>query len=229
MKVAEEQFHQHDLLTGPPELRRVLEHDAMMVGGSGDYYVSKRNLHAFDELLEVLAEVTAAGHPTFASCFGFQLLTVALGGEIVHDPASTEVGTYEMSLTEAGEKDALLGALPPRFAAQLGRKDRAARLPDGVRNLVASKRNPHQAFRVPGQPIWATQFHPELDARTNRDRFVRYLDGYSTHMTPEERRVALERFYESPETARLLPAFLRLVFGEPRAATAVAISRGNES
>jgi GMP synthase (glutamine-hydrolysing) len=113
--------------------------------------------------------------------------------------------------------------------AQLGRKDRAARLPDGLTNLASSERNPHQAFRVSGQPIWATQFHPELDARTNRARFLRYLDGYAMHMTPEERRVALERFEESPETALLLPGFLHLVFGEHRASSVVAIPQGDES
>lgn len=224
-----EQFDQHDLLTGPPELSRVLGYDAMMVGGSGDYYVSKRNLPAFDELLGALAEVVAAGHPTFASCFGFQLLTVALGGEILHDPGSAEVGTYELWLTEAGEKDELLGSLPPRFMAQLGRKDRATRLPPEVTNLAASERNPHQAFRVPHQPVWATQFHPELDARTNRDRFMRYLDGYAMHMSPEEKRAALDRFYDSPEAERLLPAFLRLVFGDRHAETVVAIPQGNQS
>ena len=224
-----EQFDQHDLLGGPPELAEVLERDAMMVGGSGDYYVSKGNLPAFEELLEVLAEVVAAGHPTFASCFGFQLLTTALGGEIVHDPESTEVGTYELRLTEAGERDELLGALPARFMAQLGRKDRAARLPAGIHNLAASEQCPFQAFRVPGQPVWATQFHPELDARTNKDRFMRYLDGYSMHMTPEEKRASLERFHESPEASRLLPAFLNRVFGEQHAAAVVAIPRGTTS
>jgi GMP synthase (glutamine-hydrolysing) len=222
-----EQFDQHDLLAGPPELSQVLGHDAMMVGGSGDYYVSKRNLPAFDELLGVLAEVVAAGHPTFASCFGFQLLTVALGGEIIHDPESTEVGTYELRLTEAGTRDSLLGSLPPRFLAQLGRKDRAARMPPDVTNLASSRRNPHQAFRVPGQPVWATQFHPELDARTNKDRFMRYLDGYSMHMTAEEKRAALSRYHESPETATLLPAFLRLVFGDRHAPAVVAIPQGD--
>ncbi len=224
-----EQFDQHDLLAGPPELSQVLGHDAMMVGGSGDYYVSKRNLPAFDELLEVLAEVVAAGHPTFASCFGFQLLTVALGGEIVHDPPATEVGTYEVRLTAAGAKDALLGSLPPWFMAQLGRKDRASRLPEGLTTLASSELCSHQAFRVPGRPVWATQFHPELDKRTNRDRFMRYLDGYAMHMTPEEKRAALDRFYESPEAARLLPAFLRLVFGERHATTVVTITQGNRS
>ena len=224
-----EEFEQHDLLSGPPALPRVLDHDAMMVGGSGDYYVSKRNLPAFDELLDVLAEVVSAGHPTFASCFGFQLLTVALGGEIVYDPDTTEVGTYELQLTEAGRKDELIGGLPLRFMAQLGRKDRASRLPPGVSNLASSRRNPHQAFRVPHRPVWATQFHPELDAKTNKNRFLRYLNGYAMHMSQEEKRRALSRFHESPESATLLPAFLRLVFGERRGAAVVAIPREDES
>jgi GMP synthase (glutamine-hydrolysing) len=228
-RLTPEQFDQHDMLSGPPELSRVLDYDAMMVGGSGDYYVSKRNLPAFDELLDLLAEVVAAGHPTFASCFGFQLLTVALGGEIVHDAEGTEVGTYAVSLTGAGRKDPLLGSLPPSFMAQLGRKDRAARLPEGVANLASSELCPHQAFRVPGQPVWATQFHPELDKQTNKDRFMRYLDGYAMHMTPEEKRTALARYYDSPEAARLLPAFLHLVFGEGHRAAIVAIPQGNES
>ncbi len=93
-----------------------------------------------------------------------------------------------------------------------------------MRNLAHSERNPHQAFRVPGQPIWATQFHPELDARTNRGRFLRYLNGYAMHMTREERRAALERYHDSPEAESLLPAFLDLVFGERRPAV-VAIPR----
>jgi GMP synthase (glutamine-hydrolysing) len=221
-----EQFIQHDLLAGPPELDRILDLDALMVGGSGDYYVSKGNLPGFDQLLGVLGEVAAAGHPTFASCFGFQLLTVALGGEIVNDPPSTEVGTYELELTDEGAHDPLLGRLPRRFLAQLGRKDRAARLVDGLPVLASSERSPIQAFRIPGQPVWATQFHPELDAKTNRARFLRYLDGYSMHMTGDERREALERFHESPETERLLPAFLELVFGERRGRAVVAIPQG---
>ncbi len=227
--LAPEAFVQHDLLGGPPELAEIQRHDALMVGGSGDYYVSKGNLPRFDELLAVLAEVARAGHPTFASCFGFQLLTVALGGEIVHDPGTTEVGTYELRLTAAGREDPLLGILPESFLAQLGRKDRAARLPDGVPNLAASDRCPYQAFRLPGQPVWATQFHPELDADTNRRRFLRYLEGYAMHMSPEERRAALRRYHESPDAARLLPRFLELVFGERRGSAVVAIQQTERS
>jgi len=106
-----------------------------------------------------------------------------------------------------------MSRLPSVFAAQLGRKDRADRLPHGVLHLASSQRSQYQSFRIPGQPIWATQFHPELDLETNRLRFERYLKGYATHMSNQEREEARQRFRPSPETELLLPAFLDLVFG----------------
>jgi len=208
-----EQIVPYDLLAGPPSLSQVRRFDAVMVGGSGDFYVSKRSLPEFDAQLELLAAVVETGFPMFASCFGFQVLVQALGGAIVHDPANVEVGTYELTLTAAGNEDPLLGLLPPTFSAQLGRKDRADRLPDGVVHLAFSERSPYQSFRIPGKPIWATQFHPELDLESNRLRFERYLKGYSRHMSETERDEARRRFRDSPHTDQLLPGFLDLVFG----------------
>jgi len=203
----------YDLLAGPPAIATLMRFDAIMVGGSGDYYVSKRSLPLFDLQLERLAEIVQRGQPMFASCFGFQLLVEALGGRIVYDSENVEVGTYDVRLTEDGGRDSLLGILPPVFAAQLGRKDRAERLPEGVTHLAFSDRSPYQSFRVPGQPIWATQFHPELDLQSNRLRFDRYLSGYAAHMSEDEQRAARARFRESPQTDRLLRAFVELVFG----------------
>jgi GMP synthase (glutamine-hydrolysing) len=203
----------HDLCTGPPELCDVRRHDALMVGGSGDFYVSERNLPEHEGYLELLREVVDTGHPTFASCFGYQSLVQALGGSVVRDEANTEVGTYELELTEAGRADELFGALPPRFHAQMGHKDRATRGADGCLNLASSERSPFQALRIAGKPIWASQFHPELTRITNLDRFVHYVEGYAPFMDAAERAAAMEQFRESRESSALLGRFLRLVFG----------------
>ncbi len=203
----------HDLLEGPPSLRRLRQHDAMMVGGSGEFYVSKGDLPQHQETLDLLREIVATGHPTFASCFGFQCLVEALGGKIVYDPDGMEVGTFELTLTEAGRRDPLFGHLPETFLAQLGHKDRAADHVDGYPTLARSERVAVEALRIPGQPVWATQFHPELDRHTNLGRYKVYLDGYAGVMTPEERRQALASFRDTPATMDLLERFLRLVFG----------------
>ena len=200
-----------DLLEGPPTLAEIRFHDTLMVGGAGEYYVSKGNLPHFASVLECLAEVAAVGHPTFASCFGFQCLVVALGGEIVHDADNMEVGTYPVTLNDDGREDELFGELPPTFPAQLGRKDRAAGCCDGMLGLASSARCPVQALRVPEQPIWATQFHPELDREANLGRYKRYLDGYAAVLSPEEQRETLASFHPSPESNRLLKRFLDLV------------------
>ena len=207
-----EQFESHDLLEGPPSRESVAGFDGIMIGGSGDFYVSKGDLDHFERSLDFLAEVSESGLPMFGSCFGFQCLVEARGGQIVHDPESMEIGTYEISLTEAGRDDPLFGQLPDTFWAQLGRKDRAARLPDGVPNLASSARCGMQALRVPGKPVWASQFHPELDGETNRERYLFYLSGYSDHMTAEEREAALGNFRASPDTLGVLSSFVSLVY-----------------
>jgi GMP synthase (glutamine-hydrolysing) len=212
-EVDEAQVIPYDLLTGTPSLAEVQQYDALMVGGSGDYYVSKGNLPNFQRVLDLLVAVTAVAHPLFASCFGYQLLVQALGGEIVYAPEQAEVGTYELSLTSDGRADPLFSYLPDTFRAQLGRKDRAAHLPDSVLHLAASTNAPFQALRVPGKPIWATQFHPELTKATNLARFKRYMAGYASIMDQAEVAKTMARFDESPEANQLIGRFMQLVFG----------------
>ncbi len=211
--IDESQIIPYDLLANTPSLTEIRRYDALMVGGSGDYYVSKGNLPNFQAVLDVLAEVAAVGHPLFASCFGFQLLVQALGGEIIYDPEHMEVGTFNVWLTADGRSDDLFHYLPDIFRAQLGRKDRASHLPEGVLHLASSKNAPFQAFRVPGQPIWATQFHPELTKETNLARFRRYMKGYASVLAPQEVQAMFDQFDESPEANQLIRHFIQLVFG----------------
>lgn len=208
-----EQIVPHDLLESPPTLAQIRQFDALMVGGSGSYSVSKYNLPDQPAVLDVLAEVVEIGHPTFASCFGFHLMVSALGGRVIYDPECMEVGTYELFLTENGRADELFSFLPASFKAQLGHKDRADLLPAGVLNLASSCNAPYQALRIPGKPIWATQFHPEMTGAENRIRFDRYADEYAAVYSPAELTAVLDRFADSPEADELIPRFLETVFG----------------
>ncbi len=204
-------FISHDLLTGPPPLDRINKYDALMVGGSGDFSVATRNLPFLQETLDLLAAVVATDFPVFASCFGFHLITAALGGEVVHNPAGTEVGTYRVTLTEAGENDPLFGKLPKTFQAQLGHKDYVPVLPEGFINLGFSDLAPIQAMRLPGKPVWATQFHPELSGKDNLFRFNRYMKVYRGVMSEAELTETLNSFRPSPECNTLIPLFLEMI------------------
>jgi GMP synthase (glutamine-hydrolysing) len=208
-----EQIVPFDLLSSTLSFAEIRKYEALMIGGSGDFYVSKGNLPGYEDVLQILREVVDVGHPTFASCFGFQLLVAALEGEISYDESTMEVGTYRLTLTEAGKNDELFSRLPQKFLAQLGHKDRVEVIPPAVLNLATSANSPSQSIRVPGKPIWATQFHPELSAEENLRRFRQYISGYASMMKPEEIEETLARFEDSPETDSLIPGFLELVFG----------------
>jgi GMP synthase (glutamine-hydrolysing) len=202
----------HNLLDGAPTLEKARSHNAVMAGGSGEYFVSRGNLPGFQGILDFLVELVESGQPVFASCFGFQLIVRAFGGDVAYLPEKMELGTYSLNLTEFGQSDELFGTLPPVFQAHLGHKDQATRIPEQFTHLAFSARAPYQAIRFPGKPVWATQFHPEVTREENLGRFKRYLHLYAPNTDPEELRSTLDRFQPAPETEKLIPRFMKLVF-----------------
>ena len=212
-EVPGERIATHDLLARPPTLEEIRRHDVLMVGGSAICSVSRCDLPRQAETLEVLRQVAEVGHPVFASCFGFHLFVEALGGELVHDAEQWETGSYPVTLTVDGRRDRLFEYLPDTFIAQVGRHDRATRLPPGAIHLAFSERAPYQAFHLPGRPFWATQFHPELTAQDSRERFLRYRSIYGGDLTEEQAAEVVAAYRESPEAHELPRRFLRLVFG----------------
>ena len=200
-----------DVLERVPTRTELREARGILMGGSGDYssldphpWIGRFAAHLRDD-------VVPSGVPTFASCFGFQVLTLALGGEMVRDPEHREVGSFDVDLTAKAAGDPLFGLLPPRFVAQQGHNDRAARAPDGVDVLASSPMCSVNAFRVRGRPVWATQFHPELDVADVGIRYLAYLAKYAK---PEAAALGkdapfLKSLRSSPHATEILSRFAR--------------------
>jgi GMP synthase (glutamine-hydrolysing) len=205
-----EAFWAVNMATDPfgPEL--LADVDVVTVGGAGDYSLVEDDADWFEALFATMRSVVDRGVPMFASCFGLQAMVRALGGALARDSASSEVGTFEMRLTARGCRDPFFGNLPESFDAQLGHKDSVVELPDGCVRLAESERCPVQAVRIEGEPVYATQFHPELTARDNIERYARYIESYKgideSYEEAMERAEALHR--ESPEAASLIERFL---------------------
>jgi GMP synthase (glutamine-hydrolysing) len=200
----------HDLLAGVPGDATLEAHPLLLVGGSGRYSTldDESWLRAFFDFLSDV--VVPRKIPTFASCFGFQALVLAGGGDMVRDPSRAEVGTFDIELTEHGLQDPLLAPFAPRLAVQLGHKDHATRLPAGIHNLARSELSPFQATRVDGTSIFATQFHPELDREGNLYRFLAYRAAYAGSAADDDDGVAAG-MRETPEATSLLPRWLEEV------------------
>jgi GMP synthase (glutamine-hydrolysing) len=204
----------HNLLQGVPDEATLEAHEAILIGGSGDYSVLGKEpflAEFFDFLSSVVLE---RGFPTFASCFGFQGLVLAAGGDVVRDVEGAEVGTFELELTEAGKSDPLMRTVGATFLAQLGHKDRADRLPTGMVNMATSRLSPFQALRVEGTSVFATQFHPELTRQDNEMRYRTYWESYGGG--PAEQDPVLASLRDSPETSALLPLWVEETFGTDR-------------
>lgn len=187
---------------------RLLDESRLLIfGGSGaysvlDHHVWVRNMLAF------LVRVVDAKVPAWASCFGFQGLALALGGEVNRDDDRQELGAFPIDLTGEGRADPLFGGLPATFHAQLGHHDHVDRLPAGVTLLATGRKIHNQAFKVDGAPFWATQFHPELCKATTTERWNYYRQHYADGDAAAE----IDRVMaESPDTLEVQDVLRRFV------------------
>jgi GMP synthase (glutamine-hydrolysing) len=114
------------------------------------------------DLRGLLDAVVAADFPFLGACYGIG----ALGshqGAVLDRRYSEPVGSVTVTLTLQGRQDPLLRGLPATFDAFTGHKEAISSLPGHAVLLASSQACPVQAFRV-GRNVYATQFHPELDA-----------------------------------------------------------------
>ncbi|WP_432510479.1 glutamine amidotransferase [Kineococcus sp. SYSU DK001] len=187
-----EAFARHGGL-GPGELQRLrldrepmpdLDLDAwsgIVLGGSpyctSDAVKSPTQQRVERELSALFDEVVERDVPFLGACYGIGTLGVHQGGTVDRTHGEP-VGTVPVTLTGAGRADPVLGGLPGTFDAFVGHKEALVAVPPGAVLLATSGPCPVQAFRV-GRNVYATQFHPELDAEDFIARCSVYRDeGY---------------------------------------------------
>ena len=201
-----------DLLSGAPSTLALKRTDVVLIGGSGEHSVV-RGGPWLSRALDTMTELYAKSRPTFASCWGFQAMAQALGGTVVTDRDRAEVGTAWVELTHDGEADPVFGPLGRRFRVPIGHEDVVTKIPKNARLLASSDLVENQAFVFLDKPIYATQFHPEL----NRADLVARLTKYTEYL-PLTGHKSIKEFEdntpETPESESILPRFLKEVLGD---------------
>ena len=207
-RVARRQFRFLNL-TEEPEIRwrDVEDAHAVLIGGAGAYSVTHN--HPFTEpLREVILRLIDEDRPVFGSCWGHQFLAEMLGGTVIEDKERSEVGTFPITLTDAGAADPVFSNYPRTFHVQLGHNDRVSTLGQDWAELARSELCPYQAIRLRGKPVYATQFHSEMNEERLRERLLVYLDDYVAD--EQEHREILRRLRPSLEADQLVQTFLEL-------------------
>lgn len=180
--------------------------DAVFVGGSSEASVLDPQRYKFvEDIQHLLLQCIKVKKPVFASCFGFQLAVLALGGEIIHDDIDFEMGTIEIALTDAAQRDCLFENLPQPFVAVSVHRDRAIKVPESCQVLAESNQCIH-AFKVIGSPFWATQFHPELSKQILIQRLAQFADKYTNDEC--HFREIIDNVVETPDSNRLIGNFV---------------------
>jgi len=160
------------------------------------------------ELRELAERVVAADFPFLGACYGIGVLGGLRGG-VVDRTYGEPIGALEITLTEDGRRDPILGTLPERFDAFLGHKEAVSRLPAGAVRLAGSVTCPVQAFRI-GSNVYAPQFHPELDVEGLCLRIDVYRHhGYFDPPELAEQIQAMARTKEVVHPQRIIEGFVR--------------------
>ena len=172
--------------------------DALYVGGASEANVLEPHKYPFNknciELLRYAAEISK---PTFASCFGFQLAVLAFGGVILNKDKGYEMGTVKISLTDKAKSDLVYQGIEDRFPAVSVHRQYASTIPEPLEMLAYTEQCIH-SFKYKNKPLWAFQFHPEVD----RETLVKRLTIFSKHYTDntEQIKEVLNSAVETPES-----------------------------
>ncbi len=176
--------------------------DALVITGS---HAMVSDAEPWSEALKSwLREARARGVAMFGVCYGHQLMAAAFGGDSGYHPAGRETGTHRVRLTEAGRRDALLGALPEAFPAQLTHAQSVLAAPPGAEVLAENDHDPFQALRY-GPRQWSVQFHPEFTPAVMRAYLRHQYQGLAEQGRDPE--ALLAAVAPTPEAASLLARF----------------------
>ena len=112
-------------------------------------------------ILPLIRRIVAADTPFLGACLGVGALVTALGGRTSFD-YSEAVGAVDIRLTPEAKTDPLLAGMPAEFRGFVGHKEGVVEPPSRC-VMLARSNTCVQMLRV-GRNVYATQFHPELDA-----------------------------------------------------------------
>jgi GMP synthase-like glutamine amidotransferase len=135
-------------------------YQAILLMGGPQHVYADEDLPYVAQEKTMLRQAVAEDIPTLGICLGGQLLASALGAEVRQHHLS-EVGFFQIPLTEAGRQDPLFAGLPGQQLAFHWHSD-VFELPAGAIRLASNENAPNQAFRY-ARRAYGLQFHIELN------------------------------------------------------------------
>jgi GMP synthase (glutamine-hydrolysing) len=148
------------------------------------------------ELFLLLDRIVPADFPFLGACYGVGTLGLHQGA-LIDRTYGEGLGGTTIKLTAEGLRDPLLRGLPESFTAFTGHKEGCTVLPSHAVLLASSAACPVHMFRIKTN-LYATQFHPELDA----EGLVTRIDIYrhAGYFPPESAELLMENAWQFTAT-----------------------------
>ena len=183
--------------------------DALYVGGASEANVLEPKKYEFvNDCIRLIKYAGDNSIPTFASCFGFQLAVLAFGGTILSKDSDYEMGSIPIRLTNLAEIDPVFKGTKDNFNALSIHRQYAIELPSNLDLLAYTDQCLH-SFKLRNKPLWAFQFHPEVDRATVFKRLAIYKEEYTN--SENEFQSVLDSLVETPESHNLMLNFVNRV------------------
>ena len=110
--------------------------------------------------MNFVAEAVSRGVSVLGSCYGHQLLALALSGpNAVRRCSTPEMGWLPIRIDRGSP---LLGP-PSQFFAYTLHFDEVTGLDENYHILASTESCPVHVFQLRGKPVWGIQSHPEID------------------------------------------------------------------
>jgi len=159
-----------------PDLKKGYTH--LLLTGSEASIVERENW-VYEEV-EVVQEAVEKGLSILGSCYGHQLLALALLGPAhIRRCNLPEVGWIPIQIKEESE---LLGKKRRAFSFSV-HFDEVVNLSDAFHVIASSKHCGIQVFQLKRRPIWGLQIHPEINV-PNAQKLLKNLIALGLKATP---------------------------------------------
>lgn len=109
------------------------------------------------------------GVPVLGICYGLQLMTQTLGGE-VQPGSAREFGRAEL---RALKSEGLFRDLPPEMVVWMSHGDKVVRLPEGFHAVAVTDNTEFAAVACEARKFYGIQFHPEVVHTQNGMEIIR--------------------------------------------------------
>lgn len=141
--------------------------------------------------------------PVLGICFGHQIISSALGGNVIHNPKGWELGSYKLKLNKNGLSNKIFKNIETDDFFYFSHEDIVSEIPKNA-TLLAENNMGIQSFSVDDR-IYGVQFHPEFSLEIMGQYVkIRYENGIVSNYGP---------VFKSKSSYKIISNFIEIIKG----------------